>query len=555
MATNNPNIIGSDGAVPKYDPDGRWTIWNLDEVYLGGPATGKFVVKVNDYVRDLVNRKTYIVTALSDLLIPTMVDVNAVDGDVLDEDLIIGPSAGRQSETYRVYVDASTIPATLCVDARLKILGSMSSYARIFRGTDLSATGEVVSVVYSNGQYLDDKISLELAAYDSHDNHTIKNVPPAHTNKVIKDGELLTLVIYSQTDRVISKKVMMAENTSYIRSVNANQKYISHVSIKTPFLDVTDTRVIKYPINVPVAGLNIYGNVHYSDGSIRSLPVDGTKFRLLGLESFVATIVGQEVPLVLSYRLDDDETVYGAVSADGKFITEPFTLLTQVENGVFTPKLYAYPEWNNTLSTYTLRWFLMDLRRDIMIDVTAFVRFNESSDVWTGNTFNNIQNLSVRINLSDVSESFPDYIHTQTLFIILRRAGNVAGSKFEIGFEPNQANLFGQNLEASAAMTNQNLWKVNLKNDISNLVTWIDQLYYNTKPLFNNRREDRPVMPTHFAIVVDGARFEQPITSWDKDITVNSNLDLYSNIYIEFLKIDAGNTLKLSVAGLPIKKV
>ena len=244
MATINPNIIGSDGAVPKYDPDGRWTIWNLDEIYIGGPATRKFVPKINDYVRDLVNRKTFIITGLSALLIPSMVDVNAVDGDVLDEDLIIGPSAGRQSETYRVYVDASTIPATLCVDARLKILGSMSSYARIFRGTDLSATGEVVSVVYSNGQYLDDKISLELAAYDSHDNHTIKNVPPAHTNKVIKDGELLTLVIYSQTDRVISKKVMMAENTSYIRSVNANQKYISHVSIKTPFLDVTDARVI-----------------------------------------------------------------------------------------------------------------------------------------------------------------------------------------------------------------------------------------------------------------------------------------------------------------------
>jgi hypothetical protein len=275
----------------------------------------------------------------------------------------------------------------------------------------------------------------------------------------------------------------------------------------------------------------------------------------LGLESFVATIVGQEVPLVLSYRLDDNETVYGAVSADGKFITEPFTLLTQVENGVFTPKLYAYPEWNNTLSTYTLRWFLMDLRRDIMIDVSTFVHFNESSDVWTGNTYNNIQNLSVRINLSDVSESFPDYIHTQTLFIVLRRGGNVTGPKFEVGFEPNQANLFGQNLEASALMTNQNLWKVNLKNDISNITSWIEQLYYNTKPLFNIRREERAVMPTHFAIVVDGARFEQPITSWDKDITVSSNLDLYSNIYIEFLKIEPGNTLKLSVAGLPIKKV
>lgn len=554
MATN-PNIIGSDGAVPQYDPDAKWAIWNLDEVYTGGPATRKYVPKINDYIRDLINRKTYIVTNLNALLIPTMVDVNAVDGDVLDEDLIIGASAGRQSETYRVYVDTTTIPATLCVDARLKIMGSMTSYARIFRGTDLSSTGEVVSVVYSGGQYLDDKVMLELAAYDSHDNHTIKCVPPAHTNRVIRDGELLTLVIYNQTDKVVSKKVLMAENTSYIRSVNANQKYISHVSIKTPFLDVTDTRVIKYPINVPVAGLNIYGNVHYSDGSVRTLPMDGTKFRLIGLESFVATIVGQEVPLVLTYRLDENESVYGAVTADGKYITEPFTLLTEVENGVFTPKLYAYPEWNNVLKTYTLRWYLMDLRRDILIDVSAFVRFNESSDVWTGNTYNNIQNLSVRINLSDVSESFPDYIHTQTLFIILRRAGTETGGKFEVGFDPNQQQLFGAGLQANATMTNQNLWKVNLQNDIPKIANWFEELYYNTKPLFSIRREERPVLPTHFAIVVDGVRFEQPISSWNKDVTVNSNLDLYSNVYVEFLKIDGNNRLKLSVAGLPINRL
>ena len=46
MATSNPNIIGSDGAVPQYDPDGRWTIWNLDEIYIGGAATRKFVPKI-----------------------------------------------------------------------------------------------------------------------------------------------------------------------------------------------------------------------------------------------------------------------------------------------------------------------------------------------------------------------------------------------------------------------------------------------------------------------------------------------------------------------------
>ena len=554
MATN-PNIIGSDGAVPQYDPDARWTVWNLDEIYLGSSALRKYVPKINDYVRDLINRKTFIVTALSALLIPSLVDINSIDGDVLDEDLIIGPSAGRQSETYRVYVDTSSIPTTLCVDARLKIGGSMTSYARLFRGTDLSVTGEVVSVVYAGGQYLDDKIMLELAAYDSHDNHSVKVVPPAHTNKVIKDGELLTLVVYSQTDRVVSKKVLMAENTSYIRSVNLNQKYISHVSIKTPFIDTVDNRLIKYPINVPVAGLNIQGTVHYSDGSIRQLPVDGTKFRLLGLESFVATIVGQEVPLVLSYRLDQNETVYGAVSADGKYITEPFNLITMVENGVFTPKLYGYPEWNNTLNQYDLRWWLMDLRRDLLIDATAFVRYNDTASVWVGNSYNNIQNLSVRINLSDISESFPDYIHTQTMFIILRKPGTAAGNKFEIGFEPNQANLFGVGLAARAVMTNQNLWRVTLTNDLANMAEWLEHLYYNTKPLFSVRREERAPMPTHFALIVDGVRFEQPITSWNQELTVSSNLSLHSNLYIEFYKVDTNNNrLKLSVAGLFIDK-
>lgn len=550
----NPNIIGSDGAVPQYDPDGRWTTWNINEIYTGSLATNKFVPKINDYVRDTVRRETYIVTAISSLLIPTLVVVNDIEGDVLVEDAIIGASTGRQSETYRVYLDNSTLPATLCVDARLKIMGSMTSYARLFRGTDSTITGEVVSMVYSNGHYLDDKIMLELAAYDSHDNHTIKNVPPAHTNRTLKDGELLTLVVYSQLDRVVSKKVLMVENTSYIRSVNANQKYISHVSIKTPFLDSNDHRVINYPINVPVGGLNIYGRVHYSDGSIRTLPVDNSKFRLLGLESFVATIVGQEVPLVLSYRLDNDESVYGSVSADGKFITEPFTLKTEVENGVFTPKLYGYPEWNQVLNSYTLKWWLMDLRRDILMDVTAFVRFNDNSSIWVGDSYNNVQNISVRINLSDVSESFPDYIHTQTMFIILRKTGNVLGHKFEIGFEPNQNQLYGQNLEAVANMVNQNLWKVNLKNDIINYSDWLERLYFNTKPLFSLRREERPVAPTHFAIIIDGVRFEQPISAWDKDITISSNLDLYSNIYVEFLKVTTANTLKLSIAGLPIKR-
>lgn len=557
MATN-PVIRGTDGAIPQYDPEARWTTWHIDEIYLGGIAHLKYVPKIKDYVIDTINKRTFIVTSINDLLIPTLQDINSYNGEELVEDVIVGPSIGRQSETYRVYIDDSTIPHTMAVDARVKIYGSMCTYARLFRGTDISISGEVLSVIFDNGRYLDDKVLLELAQYDSHDivNHTVKSVPSCHTDKKIKDGELVTLVIYNSIGKVVSKKTLIAENTSYIRSVNADQKYISHIGIETPFIDPVDTKVIKYPINVPVASLNIYGLVYYSDGSIRKLPVDNTKFRLLGLEKFVSTVVGQEVPLVLSYRLDKNETVYGSVSSDGHYVTEPFTLLTDVENGVFTPKLYGYPEWNRVTNQYQLKWYLMDLKRDILLDVSSYVHFNETSDVWNGNEYNTIQNLSIRINLADISPAFPDYIHTQTLNIVLRKPFTEEGTKYEIGFEPNQKELYGTNLKAVCQMVNQNYWKVNIKNNISNMLEWVDKLYLNTKPVYSIRREERPLTPTHFAIVIDEHRFEHPLSDWDKTLVVSTNLDLKSNVYVEFLKeVNNGNKLKLSVAGLPIERL
>ena len=168
MATKPAPVTGSDGHAPMYSPDGRWTIYNLNEIYRGNDGNKKYVPNVGDWVQDTDNNIVYKVTYVDSMtLIPTLVEVNASGST---QDLLVGPTA----DSYRVYIDTSVTPHILAVDTRLKVSGTMSDHAKIFKGGDISTTGRQISFLYdSQGRYLTDKINLELAAVDSHTNHTI----------------------------------------------------------------------------------------------------------------------------------------------------------------------------------------------------------------------------------------------------------------------------------------------------------------------------------------------------------------------------------------------
>ena len=49
MPLDLTGVIGSDGMSPIYDPDARWCIWELSEIWDGIAGNKKYVPKVNDY--------------------------------------------------------------------------------------------------------------------------------------------------------------------------------------------------------------------------------------------------------------------------------------------------------------------------------------------------------------------------------------------------------------------------------------------------------------------------------------------------------------------------
>lgn len=555
MPTNSI-VTGTDGVVPVYQPSARWSTWGLNEIFTGGPGANRYVPKLNDYVEDYELYITYKVIALDQVtLIPTLHPITrpGSNGAFTVVDKLVGVGPGTQSDTYKVYLDTSVTPHALAVDTRLRVAGTMSSYVKIFRGSDLSGNGQVIGFLYDqNGTFITNNIPLELVAIDSHVNHSIKIVGMAYTNVELLDGEVVTVVVYSDDGHVVSKRQLLVENTAFIRDINVSQKYVASISLESPFLSQIEQNTIEYPINIPMSDLNMVGVVNYSDGSKLRLPVDGSRFKILGLERFVSTVVGQSVKLVLSYSLGVNETAYGGVSGDGKFVTNPYTLKTTNQIGSFSVRLYCYPVWVDATTGYTLKWFMYNLDRDVTFEVTPFVSYNSPEQSFNGRTYGINQFVSARINIRDVSSAFTSYIHIQNVQIQLLEPGTARTTNWVIKYEPTQDTPYGVSVNARIDVLSATTTRVYLSSGASTQTEWINKLYFNTKPMYDNRRETRPPTPNYFAIVAGSSRYEYPVSAWNNPVVIGSGLNVNDTLFIEWIYRSSSGDMLLGKSGLPI---
>lgn len=548
-------IAGSDGITPIYQPNARWTIWNLSEIYLGQQGESRYVPNVKDYVVNPdTNEYRKVVSIDPTTMIPVLVNIISANvGALSTEDVLLGVGPGTQSDTYRVYIDQSVLPHTLAVDARLSVAGTMVRSAKIFKGSELSGNQKVISAFYDqSGNLLGQSIPLELVAMANGQNFSIQTVPVCYTVEDLVDGEVVTAVFYSDTGHVVSKRQLLVENTAFIRSTDVGVKYITAIALESPFLSHSDPKLIQYPMNVPLPGLGLMGVVHYSDGSLLRMPVDGTKFSIFGFEGYVATIVGQKFPLVLKYNLAADEVVYGANVGNGKFMSESFKATTIKADGAFTVKLFGYPVWVSAVEGYRMEWYLYSLERKVVYNVTPWVRFNANTHLFNPTAYGVNQNLSVTINLKDVNGIFVSYNHVQSIDIALAGPGTDRQTNWTIGFDPNQDPEFGIGNFASTTFVNQNLMKVKLDAGALTKADWLERLYYRTKPLIDTSTEAKAIEPNYFALIVNGQSIEFPIAQWNTELTLTTVLPNSGTLFIKFFKRTVDNDISLAMSAMPI---
>lgn len=547
-------VVGSDGQVPVYNPEGRWCWWSIDEIYRGQAGENKYIPKLKDYIIDPATFTTWVVDALDTVtLIPTLREIRPANMSfsLSQSDVLFGVGPGSQAQTMRVYQDTSTLPFTMAIDSRLRIGGAMASYAKVYRGAVIDGVGEVISKVYdSSGQFVSENVPLELVMIDSHINYSWKNVPPFKSTVELANGEPLTVVFFTDHGIQVSKSELLVEQSSFIRGVNNSSKYVTSINLISPFLSPTQDMTIEYPLNVPINALNLMGRVNYSDGSFIDLPVDGTKFSMHGLDQYVSSIVGQKLDLVLTYALSANETAYATGGVNGNYVTAPYSLLTVNPNNSYTVKLFGYPFWIDSSSGYQIRWWLLNLDRNIFFEVTAHVRFDQNTGPYDPKGYGYMQRKSVSLNLRDVSGVFKPFVHTQMVEIVLNGEPQPDATAWSVSHESNSNRpMYGLELFATRLTSTS----MNLGSGITDFNEWMSRVYKNTFPLVNPNTEVQPITPTHFSLTYGGASMDFPIANWNVDLTTAGPVDVNKTVSLRFFKRTSSGDLNLAVAALILR--
>jgi hypothetical protein len=552
---------GTDGGVPILGSsvnNGLFMVWSLYEIYQGAAGTNMYIPSVNDYVVDNEGANDwYRVSAVAPTTyIPTLVPLTTAPNAVMTSgDLLQGVGPGTQADTFRVYLDQSVIPFNLSVDQALYFPGPDVANIKIFTGSDFTNNNNCISALYNqSGALLSQAIPTVpvTVTYPDGSTGTAQTIPVCYTNVALPDGTPVTCIAYSATGSVVSKRQLLIENTAFIRSADTAVKYITGIQLECPFLSQTNPDLIQFPVNVLTSGLNLMGVVNYSDGSTATLPVDGTKFQILGFDSFVSTIVGQQFNVILKYNLSTDEAVYGASSVNNQmFITQTYTAETINSDGAYTLMLYAFPVWINAVSGYRLEWFLYDLDRSEWWDVTSLVTFSPTSPAFQPLTYGILQNITAELQLNNVDNSFTDYIFTQTIGITLLQPGT-GSNPWQVQFSPGQQPPFGPGNAAAIQEIQANQWTINLASGYATQAAWLRGMYYNTDPLTDPAQEASLPAPNYFAIQMpDGSEIECPLSQWNSTQNTGVSLSGVTTLFVTFFLRTSTNDLQLSVAGIP----
>ncbi|MGG4591726.1 hypothetical protein ACLPJK_26065 [Pseudomonas aeruginosa] len=541
------------------DPDRRFTTWNIYEIYGHGTDTAEAVYVPNE--RDLVidyQNGLFIcsavdyTTGLSELIPWT---IPGSGGGVTDEDVLLGVGPAETSEGWRIYLDVRKYPHVLRVDGRWYTNGTDAVQAKLFKGTDLSASGEVISMYYDQGAFRGENIPLESDPLMP----TRRVVRPFNTDRKLLDGELVTLVIYSSANVVVEKRKFLIENTDLIRATEESMRYVESIRLSSPFLSPADPTVILFPINDDIASVPMHGIVRYADGQEAMHPVtfgDQGKFSLFGIDHYVSTIEGDRIPLTLNYRLSEDELSYGGDVTPNGTLTERYWAVTKAADWAYSLKLYAFPVWRSEVDGYELDFYLCNLDRRVSYAVPRdLVHLKEGSPAFNGLDYLSLQRLTVQVELNKVDPVYTNYLHTQSLDVSLKRPGTEAGNRWEVGFTYNQSPRYGLDLEAPVRFINTNSWRLNLKNGFPSRATWLQKLYYAINPLYDTRTEPGPLEPTHFTVRTHRRSYTYPLDMWDQDLTLNEAVQTGQVITIEWLRRLPDTDLVLGVSGLAVTVV
>lgn len=539
--------------APIADPERSWRVWNIDELYhkddrdhdgrylpnkgdlIFSQDGGFFIVTNVDYSDATFNYEPWRTPKHSGL-------------NQEDESKLISTSAGMPSQSYRLYLDTSVVPYVMAFDSRLKVYGSVVKHVKVFTGYN-PEQGELISRVYDNkGNLKSDAIELEHVYDENGYRPAIKTPKVGNCSIKIDDGEVVTGVFYDDEGHVVSTSTLLVKNTSWIRRAHQDRKYVESIEIDSSFISQSDPKLIDVPVNVNMESVPMIGVVKYSNGEKKRMSIDGTKFKLMGLNQFVSTIVGQRQPLTLIYYLGEDEESVDTLDHESGHIAASYTITTSPVDGAYSVKIFTAPYWIDKETGYRLKHWLYSLERKEYYDVSDKVRISSGSSDFHPKEYGNIQDITFTLDLNEVDPRYVRYRHLQTTRIILDREGNMKVTPHWRVYYDKDGDYFG-GMIAEVEYKGVERYRIRLDNGYESKEAWLRYAYERLLPILDPANESRPPEPTHFRLHVGSWSQEYSIDMWDAEFEVPRSRESGQLVNVQFIRREGDKDYQLAMSS------
>lgn len=554
--------INSSGQIDRNpirggNDDMSWKIWNINDIYRGNPDTRELHhVSIGDMVIDLsggIERRYYVKSIDDATRVPELIPLRQLKESDNQNDVstfAVGP--GWASESWRCFYDDTVEPHSLRVDGKFYCHGSLATHCKIFAGVDTDKyKGKVISQYRDiNSNQVSENIPLELVGF--RDNVAIKTPMIAHTTHKLQDGDVVTVVTYSADGVVFQQDRLIVVKTADVRRSEVGKRFVESIELVTPFLSESDDREVLFPINMDKEAVFLMCRINYSDGQHKELAVDGGRVQLHGWDTYIPSVRGKALPLVLQYQLADNEESTEALRGTNRFMTKTYTARTKEVDGAYSVRLSILPQWNG--SEWELGYRLHNLDRNISYDVSDVVEAASNSVPFNPRKFGVAQRVVVALQLDKVNSSFYRFRHVQAFEVSVMGPPTMNTSPFYIGYHSGQDPYYGQDVKAVLSSQGDRHY-LDFSSSAQTQTDWLEKLFYRTEPMYNRFAETEAPKPTHVIFRAPGVEETFDINNWRGQNEIPTTIPNGTVGSLEWILKDNNTVMYLGASPIVVKGV
>lgn len=380
----------------------------------------------------------------------------------------------------------------ITLDPRYTVPGSDVTTCRLFKGIDTTVNGTVISkhiitpAANGNPAILSVDTKALSTVMGPVDGSELKRPPQILTNSDLKTGEVVTLVVYTDSGMPADEQRFMVVESDIYRPVDYSTVYITDITLESKHRKETDTFIVMG--GTAVTTDDFTATLHYSDGTSEIVPIDGNVCRVAGLSAFNINNPGVINGLTVIYVPPIGTPILNSTNPDLPHVSRVYQLQAAVLNTDFAFKAFVVPSFDGS-GAYTCKWYLGDVNHGSLVEIhpdNMTVRLLDGGDV-DYTTSSGLQDVEVVVDVGahvGIENSiYVGYIHSQIMKIEFSSMGS-NGVPWVIQYGNIAGNVVGDdqfNALATTPYTISLLGKYN-NNERS---AWIEALYASIEPIFN----------------------------------------------------------------------